>query len=188
MIRAIGNAYATLVPRGRYPAVALFITLRPHDVDVNVHPMKAEVRFRRGGSIFETIYRVLRDRLADQTAATVAAPGAAVEPVILERTGVRGRARRLRLDTGCEQPRRWPRANQAHRRTHRCDWCSKPTSRHRRARSSKTWVWAIDRPAQPVVPPLSAAGNGGEHGAAVPAYSGLRADWPALRRLYRAGK
>ncbi|MGO9060037.1 MAG: DNA mismatch repair endonuclease MutL, partial [Candidatus Binataceae bacterium] len=81
MIRAIGNAYATLVPRGRYPAVALFITMRPHDVDVNVHPMKAEVRFRRGGSIFETIYRVLRDRLADQTAATVTAPGAADEPV-----------------------------------------------------------------------------------------------------------
>jgi len=68
MIRAIGNAYATLLPRGRYPAAVLFITLRPEDVDVNVHPMKAEVRFRRGGAVFETIYRVLRDRLANQTA------------------------------------------------------------------------------------------------------------------------
>ncbi len=68
MIRAIGNAYATLLPRGRYPAVVLFITLRAEDVDVNVHPMKAEVRFRRGGAVFETIYRVLRDRLANQTA------------------------------------------------------------------------------------------------------------------------
>ena len=68
MIRAIGNAYATLLPRGRYPAAVLFITLRAEDVDVNVHPMKAEVRFRRGGAVFETIYRVLRDRLANQTA------------------------------------------------------------------------------------------------------------------------
>ena len=96
MIRAIGNAYATLMPRGRYPAVVLFITLRPHDVDVNVHPMKAEVRFRRGGSMFETIYRVLRDRLPNQTAPVVA-PAAAVEPVIAQPNRVRGRgARRLR--------------------------------------------------------------------------------------------
>ncbi len=73
MIRAIGNAYATLLPRGRYPATALFIALRPQEVDVNVHPMKAEVRFRRGGAVFEAIYRVLRDRLANQSAVPAAA-------------------------------------------------------------------------------------------------------------------
>ena len=77
MIRAIGNAYATLLPRGRYPAVVLFIGLRPQEVDVNVHPMKAEVRFRRGGAVFEAIYRVLRGRLADQAAPDVAAPAPA---------------------------------------------------------------------------------------------------------------
>ena len=74
MIRAIGNAYATLLPRGRYPAVVLFLKLRPQEVDVNVHPMKAEVRFRRGGAVFETVYGVLRDRLANQTATGAAAP------------------------------------------------------------------------------------------------------------------
>jgi DNA mismatch repair protein MutL len=78
MIRAITNAYATLMPRGRYPAVAVFIAIRPQDVDVNVHPMKAEVRFRRGGAVFETIYRILRDRLANQTADGTAAPAAVV--------------------------------------------------------------------------------------------------------------
>jgi DNA mismatch repair protein MutL len=69
LIRAITNAYATLLPRGRYPAVVVFITMRPQEVDVNVHPMKAEVRFRHGGAVFESLYRVLRARLADQTTA-----------------------------------------------------------------------------------------------------------------------
>ncbi len=46
LMRAISQAYATLLPRGRYPAVVLFIELRPDEVDVNVHPMKTEVRFR----------------------------------------------------------------------------------------------------------------------------------------------
>jgi len=67
VMRAISNAYATLLPRGRYPAAVIFLTLRHQDVDVNVHPMKAEVRFRRGAAVFEAVYRVLRARLANQT-------------------------------------------------------------------------------------------------------------------------
>ena len=73
-----------------------------------------------------------------------------------------------------ERPRRWPRGNQAHRRNHRSDWCSKPTRRHQLARNSKIWVLGYRSAGQPVGPPLSAVGNGGEHGAPVPAYSGLR--------------
>jgi DNA mismatch repair protein MutL len=79
LTRAISQAYATLLPRGRYPAVVLFIELRPDDIDVNVHPMKTEVRFRRPNAIFEAVYHALRDRLANQSeapavsAATVAA-------------------------------------------------------------------------------------------------------------------
>jgi DNA mismatch repair protein MutL len=80
LIRAVTNAYATLLPRGRYPAVVVFIRLRPEDVDVNVHPMKAEVRFRRGGAVFETIYRVLRDRLSNQTDSEM--PSSSVVPLV----------------------------------------------------------------------------------------------------------
>ena len=80
LIRAISNAYATLLPRGRYPAVVAFITLPPQDVDVNVHPMKAEVRFRRGRAVFETLYRVLRERLANQSAQCAPGPPAAAAP------------------------------------------------------------------------------------------------------------
>jgi DNA mismatch repair protein MutL len=66
--RAVTQAYDTLIPRGRYPAAAVFIDMRPEDVDVNVHPMKTEVRFRNPGAVFEAVYHALRERLADQTA------------------------------------------------------------------------------------------------------------------------
>src|SRR5271170_6538472 len=68
LIRAIEQAYQTLIPRGRHPATLLFVDMRHEDVDVNVHPMKTEVRFRNGGSVFDVVYHALRDRLADQTA------------------------------------------------------------------------------------------------------------------------
>src|ERR1700730_1146972 len=67
--RAVTQAYDTLIPRGRYPAAAVFIEMRPEDVDVNVHPMKTEVRYRNPGAVFEAVYHALRERLADQTAA-----------------------------------------------------------------------------------------------------------------------
>jgi DNA mismatch repair protein MutL len=67
--RAIAQAYDTLIPRGRYPAAAVFLEIRPEEVDVNVHPMKTEVRFRNSGTVFEAVYHALRDRMADQTAA-----------------------------------------------------------------------------------------------------------------------
>jgi DNA mismatch repair protein MutL len=68
LARAIAQAYQSLLPRGRHPAVALMVELRPEEVDVNVHPMKTEVRFRNTGALFELAYHALRARLADQTA------------------------------------------------------------------------------------------------------------------------
>ena len=68
LARAIAQAYQSLLPRGRHPAVVLMVELRPAEVDVNVHPMKTEVRFRNSGALFELVYQALRARLADQTA------------------------------------------------------------------------------------------------------------------------
>jgi DNA mismatch repair protein MutL len=67
LIRAIEQAYQTLIPRGRHPAAVLFLDIRHEDVDVNVHPMKTEVRFRNGGAVFEVVHHAIRERLADQT-------------------------------------------------------------------------------------------------------------------------
>ncbi|MFM9848588.1 MAG: DNA mismatch repair endonuclease MutL [Hyphomicrobiaceae bacterium] len=49
LLGAVRAAYGDLVPRGRHPLVAIFVDLEPRDVDVNVHPTKAEVRFRDAG-------------------------------------------------------------------------------------------------------------------------------------------
>src|SRR3984885_238207 len=70
LIRVVEQSYQTLIPRGRHPATLLFVDMRPEDVDVNVHPMKTEVRFRNGGAVFDVVYHAIRDRLADQTEST----------------------------------------------------------------------------------------------------------------------
>ncbi len=60
---AVRAAYADLLPRGRQPMLALFVDLPPALVDVNVHPAKAEVRFRDGGLVRAVIISALRDVL-----------------------------------------------------------------------------------------------------------------------------
>ncbi len=52
---AVMQAYRGVIDRGRYPVVALFIELPPGEVDVNVHPTKHEVRFRRQSSVHDAI-------------------------------------------------------------------------------------------------------------------------------------
>ena len=57
---ALNEAYHTLVPKGRFPAVFLFISLPPDRVDVNVHPTKKEVRFRRPDVVRDGLITALR--------------------------------------------------------------------------------------------------------------------------------
>jgi DNA mismatch repair protein MutL len=63
LVGAVHGAYADYLPRGRYPAVALFVTIDPREVDVNVHPAKTEVRFRDPGLVRSLIFGALRDAL-----------------------------------------------------------------------------------------------------------------------------
>ena len=63
VVGAVRAAYGDLVPKGRHPLLALFVTLPPTEVDVNVHPTKAEVRFRNGGAVRALLIGALRHAL-----------------------------------------------------------------------------------------------------------------------------
>ena len=71
---ALLQAYHTLLMVGRYPLTALFLEIAPEDVDVNVHPTKAEVRFRSQDRIFSFVQRAARKALLAYT------PVASVSP------------------------------------------------------------------------------------------------------------
>jgi len=64
---ALNEVYHTLIARGRYPAVFLFIEMNPSLVDVNVHPTKKEVRFRRPNQLRDVIVFALQKALTFQT-------------------------------------------------------------------------------------------------------------------------
>ena len=56
-------AYGDLLPHGRYPVLALFLSLPPDEVDVNVHPAKTELRFRDPNGVRSLIIGALREAL-----------------------------------------------------------------------------------------------------------------------------
>jgi DNA mismatch repair protein MutL len=75
---ALVAGYSTLLMHGRYPAAVVFIEVPPEEVDVNVHPAKSEVRFRRGGAVHDLITRAVMERLRAHT--PPAAAGASPAP------------------------------------------------------------------------------------------------------------
>ena len=63
LLGAVRAAYADYLPRDRHPLLALFVTLPAREVDVNVHPAKAEVRFRNAGLVRALIVHALKTAL-----------------------------------------------------------------------------------------------------------------------------
>ncbi len=68
------QAYHTLLMVGRYPMGILFINIDPADVDVNVHPAKAEVRFRNQDRVYGFVQRIVRRSLLAYSPVAPAAP------------------------------------------------------------------------------------------------------------------
>ncbi|MDX1378662.1 MAG: DNA mismatch repair endonuclease MutL, partial [Anaerolineales bacterium] len=60
---ALLQAYRTLLMVGRYPMCALFLQIEPKEMDVNVHPAKAEVRFKNQDKVFSFVQRSTRKAL-----------------------------------------------------------------------------------------------------------------------------
>jgi DNA mismatch repair protein MutL len=61
------QAYHTMLMVGRYPMAVLFLEMPPERVDVNVHPTKAEVRFRDRDQVFRSVGRSVRRALLAHT-------------------------------------------------------------------------------------------------------------------------
>ena len=62
--RALTEAYRSILPHGVYPAALLFIETPLEEVDVNVHPAKTEVRFRRQAAVADAVRESVRAALA----------------------------------------------------------------------------------------------------------------------------
>lgn len=81
LTHAVLKAYDTLLMKGRFPAVVLYLELPHGHVDVNVHPAKTEVRFRRQSELYETVLSAVRGCLK-AAASQGSPPGLPVSPEV----------------------------------------------------------------------------------------------------------
>ncbi|MCZ6695697.1 MAG: DNA mismatch repair endonuclease MutL [Acidobacteria bacterium] len=78
LLHAVQDAYAGLLPRGRYPIAYLFVEIPTDEVDVNVHPTKSEVRFVRPGAVHDLVRDALRLALQGESPGVDPVPAWAV--------------------------------------------------------------------------------------------------------------
>lgn len=68
MQKAVDTVYKTLIANSKYPFVVLNLEIPVHDVDVNVHPTKKEVRYKNPNQIFNFVRTAVEGGLANYTA------------------------------------------------------------------------------------------------------------------------
>lgn len=72
---AMANAYGNLLPKGFFPASYIYITMEPEFVDVNVHPMKKEVRFRDEQKLSKAVQQCIHEAVMQDTGISEAEEG-----------------------------------------------------------------------------------------------------------------
>ncbi|MBQ9847615.1 MAG: DNA mismatch repair endonuclease MutL [Clostridia bacterium] len=60
---AVEEAFRSYIPRGKFPAFVIFVTLNPELTDVNVHPAKTEIKFASEKDVFRAVYYAVKNAL-----------------------------------------------------------------------------------------------------------------------------
>lgn len=61
--KAITDAYRQFLMHGQYPMVVLKLSCKPEDIDINIHPSKAEIKFQNPGGAYKAVLRPLRSSI-----------------------------------------------------------------------------------------------------------------------------
>jgi DNA mismatch repair protein MutL len=80
--RSLSEGYRSILPHGVYPAALLFIETPLEEVDVNVHPAKTEVRFRRQAAVADAVREAVRMALASASYVPAPEPPPVPEPIM----------------------------------------------------------------------------------------------------------
>ena len=97
MTAAVEEAYKNQKMVGKFPGCVIHLTVRPSEVDVNVHPTKTEVKFQREQAVFSTVYYAVLSALdRDHTRPQAVLPGVKGEDAVTARQPARRQREKLR--------------------------------------------------------------------------------------------